>query len=126
MAVVRDLVIEQGESRRLELKWRTKAGGVPVDLTGCSFVLQARAALSPSSPVLLELSSDNGFIVITDAVNGRFDIIIDDDYTYTLNLPAEPTSKRAFYDLICEHPDGSKTKLWKGNVIFYRSATYPA
>ena len=125
MAVVRDLVIEQGESRRLELRWRTKVGGTPVDLTGCTFALQARQVLAASSPILLELSSDNGYIVITDALDGRFDILITDDYTYTLNLPAEPSPKRAVYDLICSHPNGEKTKLWKGNVVFYKAATYP-
>jgi len=125
MAIQRDLIIEQGEEVLLDYTWRTKSTGEPVDLTGCAMYLQARATPAPSSPLLIDASTDNGRIVVSDPTNGKFYINLTDEYIRTLALPAEPTAKRATYELVCYFGGGVR-KLMKGQVLFYKTVVYPA
>lgn len=125
MAIERDLVIEQGETITMDYRWVSKLTKVPVDLTACEFVLQARKDKSPTSPLLLDMSTTNGKIVITDALEGKFSVRMDDEYSYTLALTPEPASKRAYYELMCYFPSGEKRKLMKGPVVFYKATVYP-
>ncbi len=125
MAIVKDLVIEEGESYQLDVIWRTKSTRVPVDLTGCILYLQARAAASPSSPLLIDASTLNGRIVVDDdPTTGKFTIDLSDEYIRSLTLPAEPTLKRAQYELICLF-GGQARKLMKGPVLFFKTTVYP-
>lgn len=125
MAIERDLVIEQGETITWDYQWSSKTTGLPVDLSVCEFVLQARQDKQPTSPLLLDMSTMNGRIVITDALAGKFSIRMDDEYSYTLTLNPEPTNKRAYYELMCYFPNGEKRKLMKGPVVFYKATVYP-
>lgn len=126
MAIERDLVIDQGETLEIDLRWISKETKLPVDITGCEFVLQARKDKSSSSPVLLDMTTTNGRIPIVDAADGQFKVLITDEYSFTLSLTPEPTNKREYYELVCRHPDGRVTKLWKGNTVFYKATVYPA
>ena len=67
----------------------------------------------------------HGKAPITDALEGKFRLIIDDEYSYTLTLNPEPTNKRAYYELMCYFPNGEKRKLMKGPVVFYKATVYP-
>lgn len=125
MAIERDLVIEQGETLVIDLRWVSKATKLPVDLTDCEFVLQARQDKSPTSPLLIDMTTTNGRIPIRDALDGKFSLVIDDEYSFTLNLPPEPQAKRAHYELVCRFPNGETRKIWKGPVIFYKATVYP-
>lgn len=126
MALERNLVIEQGDTLTQDWQWVSKVGEVPVDLTGCLLILQVRKGKSPESPVLLELSTVNGGIVMDTPEEGRFRIFLSMEGTYGLTgIPAEPTSSRAYYDLIARFGEGGESrKLLKGEVVFYRSTTY--
>lgn len=128
MALERNLVIEQGDTLTQDWQWVSKVGEVPVDLTGCLITLQIRKAKDPLSPVLLELSTANGGIILDTPEEGRFKIFLSQEGTYLLEgIPAEPTATRAYYDLIVQFGDGGESrKLLKGNVVFYPSTTYPA
>lgn len=125
MAIERDLMIEQGETLSIDLRWVTKSTKAPIDLTGCEFVLQARAEKASTSPILLNMTTTGGQIPITDALDGKFKLFLTDEETYALALPAEPTNKRAWYELVCGFSTGEKRKLWKGQVIFYKATVYP-
>lgn len=125
MAIQRDLIIEQGEEVLLSYTWRTKSTNEPVDLTGCTMYLQARATPNPTSPLLIDASTDNGRIVVSDPTEGKFYINLTDEYIRTLNLPAEPVAKRATYELVCYFGGGVR-KLMKGQVLFYKTVVYPA
>ena len=56
---------------------------VPVNLTGASIKMQLKKQGSTTSTALLELSTANGLINITDAVNGVFEI-----NPFIMNIPA--------------------------------------
>ncbi len=128
MAIERDLVIDQGETLEISLRWISKETKLPVDITGCEFVLQARKEKASTSAVLLDMTTTNGRIPIVDAADGKFKLLITDEHSFTLTLTPEPAnaSKREYYELVCRHPDGRVTKLWKGNTVFYKATVYPA
>lgn len=128
MAVSKDIAIEQGETKVIPNLWRDKASGVPIDITGYSFYLQARASRSENSPLLLDASTDNGKIEIDpDPTTGVFTITLEAAYTQSLALPAEPIAqdKRAIFELVAVSPGGVVTKLRKGSLIFTSSVYYP-
>ena len=128
MALIKDIVIDQGETLVIDCLWRDKVTKTPIDLTGCSIFLQARAAKVSTSPLLVDASTTNGMIVIgTPATDGEFSITLSASYTSSLTLPAEPLApdKRAYFELVIISAGGVLTKLRKGNIIFNPSVYYP-
>lgn len=77
-----NLTIEQGADYLLALQF-LDANSAPVDLTGYVMTMQVRPTVSDSL-VLVELSTANGKIVITDPTNGEFQLQLTADDTATL------------------------------------------
>lgn len=108
--------IQQGATFRLPLQWL--ANNVPVDLTGCAVRMQVRERAGADA-VLLELSTSNGGALITDAANGRFELVMTDEATAALTWP------RGAYDVLIIHADGSVTRILQGGVTVSPGITLP-
>lgn len=72
LPIKRKLTILQGSTFRK--RWTWKPGGVPMDFTGCKARMQVRAEID-STAVLLELTTENGGIVL-GAEPGAIDLYI--------------------------------------------------
>lgn len=72
LPIKRKLTILQGATFRK--RWTWKPGGVPMDFTGCKARMQVRAEID-STAVLLELTTENGGIVL-GAEPGTIDLYI--------------------------------------------------
>ena len=72
LPIKRKLTILQGGTFRK--RWTWKSGGVPMDFTGCKARMQVRAEIDSTS-VLLELTTENGGIVL-GAAPGTIDLYI--------------------------------------------------
>ena len=57
--------------------------GVPIDITGATFLMMLRRHASDAAAVL-RLSTETGEIVVTDAINGMFSIFISQSRLETL------------------------------------------
>jgi len=99
--------------REVQLKG---SDGEPVDLTGCIIKMQVRERLR-SPLILIELSTNNDRIVITDALNGIFEIVLE-------GVDLEQIDKSGVYDLEVSFPDGTVVpKVLKGNFILDLTVT---
>ena len=114
-----NLKIEQGATFRQPLQWSAGTPAVPVDLTGYTARMQVRSELT-SPAVLLELTTENGRIGITDATAGKLE----------LRLTATETAALAFesgvYDLELvapDAPDNTVTRLLAGSVTVLPEVT---
>lgn len=105
MAAKIDLKIEQGATFRFNRLWYDSEEN-PIDLSTSTAKMQVRE--SPDKPVLIELSTDNGRILL-DAEPGRIDLEIDSTDTELL------TFQRAYYDVEVT-TDGVVTRLFEGVV----------
>ena len=101
------LTIYQGATFRKRLRWST-SGGTPIDLTGCKARLQFRAELE-SPDVLLELTTENGGIVI-DGPAGKLALRISPTAT------AATSWESGVWDLEVVHPNGDVTRLVQGSI----------
>lgn len=111
-----NLEIYQGSTYRKNLQWIVKSTGLPKDLTGCTVKMQMRAYLG-SETVIDELSTENGKIVLTDASQGKFQIILTPAQTVLY------TFSKSVYDLDITFPVGDKYTLVKGTVTLYLQVT---
>lgn len=105
-AGVYDMVVEQGATYTLNMTWRDPEAA-PIDLTGYSARLQARAR---GGEVLVEMNTENGDITLGD-----------EDGTIQLRLNAATTSGLQAgiyrYDLEVETGEGEVTRLLRGQFI---------
>lgn len=115
MVVLDDpIVVYAGASFSKKFGYATRTSStapkVRVDLTGCELRIQVREKVA-SSDVLLELSTTNGGIVLTDATNGY----------YTLSLtPVQTTAlswKKGVGDLEIAFADGSVRRPWRAVFV---------
>lgn len=81
LPIKRKLTILQGATFRK--RWTWKPGGVPMDFTGCKARMQVRAEID-STAVLLELTTENGGIVL-GAEPGTIDLYIGAVQTAAIN-----------------------------------------
>lgn len=109
-----DLMIYQGTTFTKTWTWRTD--DVPVDLTGCTIRSQIRQTPN-SRDALLDMSTENGLITLTDAVNGEFSVRVEADDTAELNFTS------AVYDLEIEFPDTTVVRLLYGKVRLSQEVT---
>jgi hypothetical protein len=80
----------------------------PIDLTGASLYMRLRAKMEDAT-VSMELSIPAGSIILTDPVNGLFQILIH-------QVDLERLTTGAYYQsLIWLDTDGSKQELWHGS-----------
>jgi hypothetical protein len=90
---------------------------VPVDLTGCSALLQVRAS-PESTNVLFEASTDNGKISFPfPTTHGAFLIRFTDVDTYSMNFNS------GVYDLMFKMADGTINKIMQGEFIINPSVS---
>jgi hypothetical protein len=111
-----NLTIYQGSTFSQEFQWKSGDPAVPVDLTGYAARMQIREKIS-SPNYIVNLTTENGGIVIRDAVNGKFSIEISADATTTMNF------KTAVYDLEFVSPDGIVRRLLGGTVTLSPEVT---
>ncbi|MFA6198797.1 MAG: hypothetical protein WC679_00070 [Bacteroidales bacterium] len=104
-----NLTIYQGSTFIKEFQWKTGNPLVPVNITGYAIRMQIRENIK-SQAVIIELSTTNGRISITDATNGFFVLNIAAVDTTTLDF------KAGVYDLEMVSPLGIVTRLLDGSV----------
>jgi len=107
-------VIEKGATWRHTLLWRD-AGGTAIDLTGAAARLQIRET-AEQAEYLLDLSSDNGGILITPLL-GQLELVI------SAALTGAVVGRSGVYDLEIYHANGEVTRLIEGSVVFKPEVT---
>lgn len=103
---VGDFAIEKGVTLNRPINW--KPGGVVVPLTGYTARMQVRPNIT-STIVLLELTTENGGIVIIPAT-GTIKL------TQTAAQTAAYTWRRGVYDLEIINPLGEVQRLLQGEI----------
>lgn len=96
--------------------WTWKADDVPVDLTGCTLRSQVRQQTN-SCTVLIDMTTENGMIVLKDAENGTFQMRIEANDTAQLKF------LEGVYDLEIVFPDETVVRLLYGKVTLSREVT---
>ena len=104
-----DLEIFQGATFRKQLRWTTGKPPEPVPLADWVIRMQIRPKIK-SDDVIIELTTENGRIVITDPEDGVFELRISPEDTANLSFNS------AVYDLELENLDGEVVRLIKGMV----------
>lgn len=104
--------IHQGTAWKANVKVTTS--GVVRDITGYKAYMQIRENVG--SPILVDLSVDNGSITL-DLETNTFKFYISSTITKTL------TFKRAEYDIFVVAPDSDPEKVVTGTVSLVRSIT---
>lgn len=116
------LAIYKGATFRKRITWKTgtsAANAVAVNLTGYTAHLQVRSTVD-SSTVLLDLTTENGGIVLGGSA-GTIDIVIDETVTQGL------TWDSAVYDiLLTAGGGGDVTRLFGGTVTVAPAVTRSA
>lgn len=102
------LDIDQGSDFSKHLTWRAGEPLAPVDLSGCTARMHARADLS-STEILLDLTTENGGIVLGGTA-GTVEIVISAAQTEGI------TWTEAIYDLEIVFPGGRVKRLLKGAI----------
>jgi len=115
MANKKDLTLDVGATFRLPIQWQ-QSDGTPYDLTGWTAKMQIRASYADDT-VLVEASSANGRIDLTDAATGWLVVTIAADITTTL-------SGSGVYDIELTNPaDGFVKRLLQGRMQFSPEVT---
>ena len=105
-----NLIIYQGSTFIKGFSWQTGDPAQPVNLTGYTARMQIRTKVTDID-VLLELTTENDRIIITDPINGKFELYISSNDTTNLQF------KSAVYDLELISPSGIvTTRILEGNV----------
>jgi hypothetical protein len=92
-----DLKIYKGSTYRKGFQWKIQSTNAPMNLVGCSIKMQVKACRGDTA-VLLECSTSNGKILLTDAINGKWQITLSPSDTAAL------TFTKAVYDLDITFP----------------------
>jgi hypothetical protein len=110
------ITLHQGETFRYRFRYETPQG-TPVDLTGCTARMHIRSDID-SSDILLELTTQNGFL-INSGVSGLIDIEVPaDEVEYDDIDWAE-----GVFDIEVEFPDGTVDKIAYGKVKVIKEVT---
>lgn len=99
--------IEPGATFELPLQF-LDANSVPINLTGYTARMQVRPA--PGGTLILDLTTSNGKIVITDAAQGKLKLLV--EASETNSVP--PGVYR--YDLELQSPANVVTRYLEGQV----------
>ncbi|MBT0665743.1 hypothetical protein KI809_15645 [Geobacter pelophilus] len=105
-----DITVYANEDYRLNLTHT--ANGVPVNLTGYSFKLQAQAKKGPGAAVLVNFSS-----AVTDAAAGQT------SHWLSRRATAANSNAAGIYDLMQTAPDGTVTYRMRGAIKFLETVT---
>lgn len=118
-----DLRIYENGTFRKRFQWKQGSPATPVDLTGYTAMMQVRSKISDAIPVL-NLTTANGGVVISDAANGVFDIHIADEIS--ANICPEHKDIRGVYDLKLiapNQPTGDGTMMLYGECYIVAAVT---
>lgn len=107
------LTIYQGATYRKRFRWI--AGGVPVDLTGCTARMQVREDID-STTALLTLTTGNGDIDL-GGIDGTIDLLISAADTEAIYWDG------GVWDLEIVHPDMTVTRIAMGSVSVSKEVT---
>lgn len=110
-----NLNIYRGSTYRKGFQWKTQPDDTPMNLTGCSIKMQMKTARG--GDVLLECSTANGKITITDALNGRWQLALTPSDTLALSF------SKAIYDLDITFLTTDVFTPIEGNVTVYEQVT---
>lgn len=112
-----NLTIYQGTTFSKSFQWKTGEPLVPVDLTGCTLRMDIRKKLKDPEAVVT-LTDANNKIVLTDAVNGRFEIRLTSTETATFDFAS------AVYDFEISYAGGEPTyRIFEGSVTVVPEVT---
>jgi hypothetical protein len=118
-----ELTIYQGSTYHKKFTWETQVSNsgviskVPVDLTGYTMRMQIRAKITDPE-IILELTTENGRINITNPTSGEFSFDLPEAVTSELNF------KSAVYDLeVISGP--VVNRLLFGSVSLSKECTRP-
>ncbi len=103
------LQVYQGATWVRVLAWKAGTPAVPVDLSGCTARMQVRPRVD-SADVLLELTTDNGRIVL-GGDTGQVALQLTADETELLDW------RQGVYDLEVEFPGGTVRRLAQGQIV---------
>jgi len=117
MAAKLNLKINQGETYRHKL-YLSDPSDVPINLTGYTARMHIRENIK-SEVVLLELTTENGGIILSDLLGGELSLYISSTGTSAI------TWAQGVYDLEVIAPgiDGDVTRLIEGNVAVSKEVT---
>lgn len=111
-----NLKIEQGATFRQSLQWKTGEPAAPVNLTGYQARMQIRNEVATPT-ALIDMTTANGRIVITDAAGGKLDLYLTAVETAALSFES------GVYDLELVAPDNTVTRLLAGSVALSLEVT---
>lgn len=109
-----DIVIEQGTTLNIPIQW--KPNNNVINITNYVITMQIRKFIEDTT-VLLELSTTNGKIIITDSVSGVFTVKISPSDTSTA------TWSNGVYDINILDTNANVYKVLKGTALLNKSVT---
>lgn len=104
-----DLEVFKGSTFVKIIQWKTGAPSLAVNLTGCTARMQIRKAVNDTA-VLDTLTTENGKIMIHEALDGKFKIII------SAAVSSAYTFTSAVYDLEIVFTDQSVSRVIEGCI----------
>lgn len=109
-----NFLLERGADFDQLVQWLDSAGS-PIDLTGASALMQIKPAPEVSD-VYLELSTDNGRIIL-DPVNGKLHLFVPAAFVSSIGWT------NGVYDIFVTLSDGRVKKLLQGNICVASNVT---
>lgn len=100
------------DNETLLKRFRLKADGEPVDLTGSMFFMQIRETVD--GELIAELSTENGGVAITDPLDGRFEFQIEG---------SELREGFLCFDILRTTPGGITKRLFEGSIEVERGTS---
>lgn len=108
-----DLEVYQGSTFNKSFQWLQ--GTTPVNLTGCSIKMQM--ALDYSSTRVNEFSTQNGSIIITNDILGKFDLKI------AAAISSAWVFTKYIYDIEITFPNSDVYRVIQGRVLVDKEVT---
>ena len=106
-----DLTVYKGSTFSKKFQWKTGEPLTPVDLTGCTIRMQVRKLVTSSS-ILAEFNESNGMLIITNPINGQFQLDISASTSTGFNFTS------GVYDIEISYPDNITVyRLIEGSFI---------
>lgn len=117
--------VQRGLTWSEEITILQSAGGEPVDLTGKELLMQVRRKLGDEVPVL-ELSSTNGELTVSEPLEGKVRLLVSADRTLDLPL-ANFKRAKYLYDWILITPGAPEVREpgTSGSITVRHTVTRP-
>lgn len=109
-----NLQVNQAASFSQPLQWLSD--DVPVNLAGYTFRMAAKAKVTDQTTAL-QLSSEDGGVLVANAAQGKFEIKLSRAQTTAL------TQRNYVYDLLAIAPNGDGYRLLEGSITVEPAVT---